>query len=699
MCDVATCFGHEAASWLFPFKTTLAALLAMWISMRFELGQPVTAIVTVFLLMQPQSGLVLTKSIYRMLGTLAGALACLTLFALFPQQRVLFLLGLSFWVGVCTAGAALLRNFSCYAFVLAGYTAAMIGMATVANPAGFFNYAVARCTEVTVGIICAGLVSDLIFPRSLAPAIIGTVQGCYAGFLKYAHVLLSERAGGGESEARKMHLSFIGHTLSLESLRGSAFWEANTLRRRDACLRRLNADFMAMTTTAHSLHQLMGRLRRSGSRAAPSLTPLLAALDAILPPAGDAPLSAPAIHHRARQIAAFRTGLARRVETLRTASRLAPDHPAALDFDTGAELVRRFTGELHDFTRQYLALHSPPAGAEPRGKVRFSARTDPTMAILNGVRAMLAVLLVALFWIITAWPYGAYAVMMVAIACALFASTPAPATAINLGLLGGCIALPLAFICKFFILPVTDGFVQLSAVLGLFLLLSAWLMGLTRKTMMIGLGFCCMFCFMITPGNTMQYDPIKLINFGWSQVLGQAAAATMFAIFAPVTSPWFKRRLPAMLRRQITLICRAPLDGLAERFESGTRDIMQRIAEAGRPEDAQTRPVIDWMFLVLETGRAVIHLRCAAEGLALIAQKKSVEEVLHAIERLFRQPTAQQRRSVVATVDEALRTFREAAHQEGDRRSAASVLTSLHSLRLTLLDSETALQGELSYAA
>jgi uncharacterized membrane protein YccC len=173
----------------------------------------------------------------------------------------------------------------------------------------------------------------------------------------------------------------------------------------------------------------------------------------------------------------------------------------------------------------------------------------------------------------------------------------------------------------------------------------------------------------------------------------------MFAMFAPVTSPWFKRRLPVMLRRQIILSCRAPLDGLAQRFESGTRDILQRIAAAGRADDAHIRPVIDWMFLVLETGRAVIHLRCAAEGLALLTQKKSVEEVLHAIERLFRQPTAQQRRSVVATVDEAIRTFCEAAHQENSRRTAQSVLTSLHSLRLTLLDSETALQGELSYAA
>ena len=132
--------GREAATWLFALKQTLAVLLAMWISMRFELGQPGTAMVTVYVLMHPQSGMVLTKSVYRILGTLSGAVACLVLFALFPQERVLFLLGLSLWVGFCTAGAALNRNFRCYGFTLAGYTAAMIGLAQANHPMSFFTY-------------------------------------------------------------------------------------------------------------------------------------------------------------------------------------------------------------------------------------------------------------------------------------------------------------------------------------------------------------------------------------------------------------------------------------------------------------------------------------------------------------------------------------------------------------------------------
>lgn len=693
---VAACAAGEAVQWLFVCKTTLAALLAMYISMRFELGQPVTAIITVYLIMQPQSGPVLTKSIYRILGTLGGALACLALYALFPQERVLFLLGLALWVGVCTAGATLFRNFKCYAFVLAGYTAAMIGMATISQPAAFFTYAVNRFTEVVVGILCAGLVSDLVFPSHLGSSISGAVRGCYRDFIAFAHKLFSGKADDGD--IRQRHLRFISTALSLESLRGSAYWEASEFRGRDARLRRLNADFMAMSTTAHSLSQLMRRLRRSGSRAAPALDSLLAALDAALLNEDNNSFSEQEAIATARKIAEFRTELKQCVAQSRTLLGSEPDDSSFLDFRTGVELIRRFTGELHDYTRNYVSLNSKVTGEEFRGEIRFVYRTDPAMAILNGVRAMLAVMLVSAFWIITAWPYGASAVMMVAIACSLFAPAADPARAINAGLLGGCIALPASFLCKFFILPAMDGFVLLCAVLAPFLLFSAWLLSLNRKTMMIGLGFCCMFCFMLDPGNTMRYDPVRLINFGWSQVLGQAAAAAMFAVFVPVTSPWFKRRIPLMLRCQVQLACFAPLPGLAQRFESGTRDIMQKIAATGKAEDPLDRQIIDWMFSVLETGRAVIHLRRDTDALPQTAQKQLVDSCIHAVERLFRQPTAEHRSSVLALVEKTLQSFREAAEQENNKLRFDSVFTSLHCIRLTLLDSESSPMTDMAAA-
>jgi hypothetical protein len=77
--------------WLHLFKTVTAALLAMGIAMLLDLQQPRTAMTTVFVLMQPVSGMVLAKSFYRVCGTAAGTIAALVLAAIFVQQPELHL--------------------------------------------------------------------------------------------------------------------------------------------------------------------------------------------------------------------------------------------------------------------------------------------------------------------------------------------------------------------------------------------------------------------------------------------------------------------------------------------------------------------------------------------------------------------------------------------------------------------------------
>jgi hypothetical protein len=55
----------EGQVWMHVCKTVAAALLAMGIAMRLDLASPRTAMVTVFILMQPQTGMVLAKSLAR----------------------------------------------------------------------------------------------------------------------------------------------------------------------------------------------------------------------------------------------------------------------------------------------------------------------------------------------------------------------------------------------------------------------------------------------------------------------------------------------------------------------------------------------------------------------------------------------------------------------------------------------------------
>ncbi|MCV6070256.1 FUSC family protein, partial [Escherichia coli] len=57
----------DGVTWVYLFKVLIAAFLTYWLALRLELPQPHTAIITVFIVMQPQSGQVFAKSFYRLL--------------------------------------------------------------------------------------------------------------------------------------------------------------------------------------------------------------------------------------------------------------------------------------------------------------------------------------------------------------------------------------------------------------------------------------------------------------------------------------------------------------------------------------------------------------------------------------------------------------------------------------------------------
>ena len=95
---------RTAVALTFAVKTFAASLLALYISFWAGLVEPHWSFLTVFVVSQPDSGLVLAKSFYRILGTMAGLLVAVA--------RICF----------CSFAAWSVCNFASYGFQLAGYT-------------------------------------------------------------------------------------------------------------------------------------------------------------------------------------------------------------------------------------------------------------------------------------------------------------------------------------------------------------------------------------------------------------------------------------------------------------------------------------------------------------------------------------------------------------------------------------------------
>jgi uncharacterized membrane protein YccC len=81
----------------------------------------------------------------------------------FPQDRLLYLGGMAVWGAACAFAATLLRNFASYSAALSGITVAIIAGDLVGQVGGIdandaFRLAVARASEICIGIVCAGIV-------------------------------------------------------------------------------------------------------------------------------------------------------------------------------------------------------------------------------------------------------------------------------------------------------------------------------------------------------------------------------------------------------------------------------------------------------------------------------------------------------------------------------------------------------------
>lgn len=695
--DLVAWVKTEGPNWVFAFKISLAAVLAMGISMRLELDQPRTAMITVFVVMQPQTGMVLAKSLYRVGATIAGTLASLFLVGLFAQERVLFLVGLALWIGLCTAGSAFYRDFKSYGFVLAGYTAAMIGLPASLQPEAFFPIAVTRLSEVALGILCAGVVSDVIFPRRLSDAIVGNVQSRYTDFITFVRASLSGVTGNRELE--RMQLRMVHNVITLESIRSAALLEDAEVRARDLGLRKLNSEFMAVSTTFHSFHQLLKRLTKSQTPAGRALTTLYESLGKTLV-SGEVPQSAGDAHRAVRRIAASRVLLSRRVKEVQLSLSAANDPLAMLDFDTAVELLYRFLRELHAYTKTYAALPKNARVPKPPDDIRFAVHTDPLVALLSGGRAFVAIVLTGAFWIASAWPYGISALMNAAIVSALFAAATDPPRAVRQMVTGFTCGFLAALLLKFLLMPSLDGLVLLCASMIPLLIAGAYLA--TRPQLAgIGTGFLIFFSYITSPGNPMQFNPVDAVNDGIATIIGVAVAGVMFGTLIPATGPWLKRRVVRQLRHRVVRACFDPLAGLAHRFESGTRDVLHKQAAGQKLRDEQDRLLLAWMFSVIEIGRAVIHLRQdAASSRMPQPLANSVLKSISSTALLFSHPSGRLRDTALDAVADTIEAIQfEAASAPpcaSFRDALRRMLTSLHLIRTALLDEETVLASTVA---
>lgn len=695
----------DGQTWAFIAKALLAATLALWLAYRLELPQPSTVLVTVFIVLQPQSGQVLAKSFYRILGSLAGLTFTVAAIALFAQERVLLLGALVLWIGYCTRGAARYRDFRSYAFLLAGYTACLVGLPAVAQPQGAFLQAIWRLLEIALGICCAGVVSVAILPQTTRGVLRRTLAQRLRDFLAMAHDGLLAQLDGERFAG--LSARFAADSVGFESLRSASVFEEPYLRRRSGRLAALGNRLMLLNTRFHALYQLLDRLSDRPRAVRQALAPALELIAAALAPAlGRLPeerdlrrLSERLAAERETLMAAIRNGRQQLVQA-------TPAEADRLDYDTAAELLYRFAEDLHLLLGAHLALegaaHLPTTPRET-----FTPLASRAVAWMAGLRSALVVLGVGLFWIETAWPSGAACTLAAAMISAL-ASTSADPRRYCLQLAGGTLVGALAGgLLQFQVLPWIDGFALLLLTLTPVFAAGAWL--ITRPRLAgYGTGLMVWFCSAALPGNLPRYDADVFCNTYLAYGVACAVAVVAVSVLLPPSQPWVWRRLEDALRERLVHAIGAPLAGLSGRFDSGLRDLLNQVQvlTVGQPE--VQRRLLRWTFLSLELGHAIIELRLEQAALPPLpwyreerAWRLAIRALGRALVRLFRQPNAANLARALTAVDHAILLAHQAQRHlepnpgDFDRSPLRRIASYLHFIRTSLLAPDSPLAGYL----
>ena len=456
----------DAHALLYSVRSFVAAMLAYYIALAIGLERPSWAIITVYIVSQTSVGASLSRSLYRLAGTVAGAGATVLIVPTFVNMPILCSVILTGWIIFCLYLSLLERTPRAYAFVLAGYTASLIGFPAVSDPGTVFNIAIIRLQEITIGIVCAALIHRYILPTRIS----GLFNSKLAQTLQATRQRIADTlAGKSNAQSEPLHLA-----LALQFLQGVShhipYDFALSVPVRQA--RKALHDRLARLVIVNG--ELCDRLQAIAEMPADMQT-LLDDVQAWLTcdDTGKRKKTADALQQRSAQ--------------------LAQRHAAqALTFEEALRVnFLRYIVELMTLLQQCErlsdAIHhakSAPIQAEDHSAKGYVFHRDALSAARTALGAFVIILGGCLLWIYSAWPDGGTAVSILGVCCTLFGSFDTPAPHIVKYIIGSIWGVLISLIYSFALLPPLSDFPVLVAALAPVYLLAGSLQARPPTTFM-----------------------------------------------------------------------------------------------------------------------------------------------------------------------------------------------------------------------
>ncbi len=524
-------------AFLFSVKTCIAAFLALYIALKLNLDKPAWSLTSVFIISQLYSASTLSKSVFRLMGTLLGGAFIFFIYPLTVQHPLLFSTCVSLWIAFCLYLSLHDRTPKSYVFMLAGYSAAIMGFADVTSPLDITYTVISRIEEITVAIICSTLVHMIIFPVRMSTLLENSVNNWFDSARKICADMLTRVSKEKSLENEHILIQMANYPLNVEVLITHCVYEGDSAR---TLIRMVSVQYQHLSYLIPTLSAIEKRLI------------LLSEHGVIFP------------DFVAESFSHFLIWL-NNPEQFGDTSLLVEEMIAAqekikmlyLDAQMSAEEGLLLTGlveRLQNFIRiaqAYLGVKEKVSAlGEERRPAKFKLfkkHADEGLIFLSSLTIFIVTMLCCLFWIGSGWKHGGTAPIMASIACSFFATHDSPIASLQVFLKAVIIAIAASLIYTLIIIPTATSFEAL--VLCLIPGLLALGMVIARpESNIFGLIISTQIPSFMAMSHDFRPDPLTIINSAVSTVVGILIAVLVTAIIRNKRPSWTAKRA---LRRGI----------------------------------------------------------------------------------------------------------------------------------------------------
>ncbi|WP_345979185.1 FUSC family protein [Sulfurimonas sp. HSL3-2] len=646
----------DAPVLIYMVKASIAAVLALVISLVLDMSDPRTAVFTTFLVMQPQSGLVFSKSYYRVLGTIAGVIVSVVLVGFFAQQRELFIALFALWIGIATAAGFKFRNFQAYGFVLAGYTLCIVALPVIDRPEEVFDVAVARFWEVLIGILSATFVSDTIFPRKLSNSLLTTER---ERFLNIIDTILDEEALFFNKNTSDTNVAkFSSGVIGLNAVRTNSSFESGYDQKTRQNANRLNQEYMNLSTTFHSLKNIITTMDAEKDRELLEILQKSHAIIARTLKKYHTTLFLEELNSLISELLRTKSELKSFLEQARCRQKDIIDADAYNRFVSISSLMTRLLRELYLYALIYLSFMKHKDSKKHKKElsriIRFETHTDNMLVAVAALRGSGVLLVTMIFWIFTGWHYATLSVTLSVVIGLLLGTLPTPLIAVYNFFKGGVAAVVVAGVYDFYIIPkYANDIVTLALVLVPVFALVAWLTT-QPKWSGISLGFVFLFMYQCTLDPYYRVDTGVFLESTLAYMIGILFAGGAYLLVNFWSCSLMQKRVARVLRKQIIEACEERVEMQRSALENTGRDLVQQFSTQGRLNIRSSRVVYEWLLSTLEIARAIIVIRKNMKKIEYGYRSFKIAGALKSIAVYFKNPLESNEKKLMTSIQEAL---------------------------------------------